>query len=247
MVFAISNLQQNLCSLLNSGDWFEICSNFHSSEAEFLIIFLKRDCTFQSNLSHNNIGSVNNEELFSTLDSICKVLFEAQKFPFSRVKVSQSQSNLDGCFKQLIFHKFSTIVQSLSAVYVKLTLSIENDSKYYLRITTRAVSTCILPCSIPLAPLFGAFLFWIPFPDLGANADYLHEMFQFCAVNVKQLQSNDELGHATVLWNALPSINSSSYFAKAFSSIVTEIPDSLKFFSFVILLPMACITFLLLS
>ena len=245
MVFAVSSFQKNLCSQLNSGDWFKLCSAFHSSEGEFLITFVNKGHKFQSNHQLFNGSELDNEEVIPILDSICDVLFEPRKFPFSYVTISPSKSDRDGCVKELMFHKFSSIVQSLSAVYVTVNLSIGRSARHVVKIRTRSISTCIIPCSIPLAPFLGVCLCWVPFPDFGANADYLHDVFQCCTANIKaskQLLSSED--DATVVWTAPPSCTRT--ITAWFSETLTAIPDSLKFFSFVILLPIACITYLLL-
>lgn len=40
----------------------------------------------------------------------------------------------------------------------------------------RSASTSAVPASVPLAPLWGLLLWWLPFDDLAANYDHLREV-----------------------------------------------------------------------
>ena len=159
-----------------------------------------------------------NEEL----NSLSNILCSYKACLTANVRIDEFHSMIQ-------FHKFSPTVQSLSIINVECYLNGET-----IFVITSSSSASIFPCSIPFAPILGILFFWVPFPDFETNAKYLEDLYSLVVL---------ENSNATVEWLLKPN--------RPFSTMLNGIsidllPDSLKFFSFVILLPIASVTFLLL-
>jgi hypothetical protein len=76
-------------------------------------------------------------------------------------------------------HKISNILQHLSVMHVSL--SEEGPAAVFggkravsVRITSE--SACVLPAWVPLSPLLGCLLCFVPFSDLGSNEEYVQNL-----------------------------------------------------------------------
>lgn len=119
----------------------------------------------------------------------------------------------------LVAHKFSPLLQYQSV----LTVSTSGGSRARARtVKVSCVSCSIVPPWVPFSALFALLLFWVPFSDQGANAEYLRAFHRDVLLNIPELDASTE---AALVLPPPP------------APAVVQPSSSLVFFSIFILLP----------
>jgi hypothetical protein len=175
MVFLLTQLQAKWYAAVRPATWFSVPCDAHAHEETW-----EFDAT--------------EDELFTVILE-GKLLQQQRRagapwFPFLAASLTPSSCQL---------LKISNILQFLSIIHLRA-LSDQRGTRRSLsssgeRVTVvaRSESTCILPAFVPLplGLLAAVLLFWVPFPDFGANKAYLAELRAILQHEVHALRGND--------------------------------------------------------
>lgn len=140
----------------------------------------------------------------------------------------------------LVAHKFSPLLQYQSVIIVRTAdcRLLTSGKHNAVKVSVSSVSCSIIPPWVPLSFLLAALLFWLPFPDLGANASYV------CAFHRQILSKIPSIGleQAAV---SLKEDRARGIIGREESDIVATgtVQPSLVFFVSFILLPVLSIAY----
>lgn len=101
------------------------------------------------------------------------------------------------------YYKFSNILQFMSVVTITLTPVSKSGERSpsqkggaspsitgYTEVAIKSCSASVFPAFLPLGFLLGIFLFWVPFPDFGANKKYVEELKAAIDAHVSRRKEN---------------------------------------------------------
>ena len=177
MVFLLTQLQAKWYAAVRPATWFSVPCDAHAHEEAW-----EFDAT--------------EHELFMVILEGKLLLQNPQRrmnapwFPFLAASLTPSSCQL---------LKISNILQFLSIIHLH-TRPARPSGDARLTVVVRSESTCILPAFVPLplGLIVAIVLFWVPFPDFGANKVYLAELRAILQHEVNALRGRHRDGDSDV-------------------------------------------------